>query len=87
MPEETPSIKSSFWNITASNLLTIAVLLAYWYVAQTLCIRDINACYARLNNCTREKFPQFIPSINTSDFTSINTSNFTSLNLTLGVTK
>lgn len=80
--EKQPRPKNKFWNITASNLLTIGVLLAYWWLSRAYCLDEINSCYARLNNCTTEKFPRYAP-INTSAFPSMNMSNFTSLNLTL----
>lgn len=48
---------TGFWNITASNLLTIGVLVVYWWISRAYCLDEINSCYARLSNCTAEKFP------------------------------
>ena len=73
---------TGFWDITAHDLLIIGALLAYWWLARTFCLNELNSCTARLADCTMEKFPQFT-GINTSVFPSINMSNFTSSNLTV----
>ena len=46
-----------FWNITAHDLLIIGALLVYWWLSRAYCLIEIDSCYARLANCTMEKFP------------------------------
>ena len=71
-----------FWHVSLGQLITVAGLLVYGFMANQYCMVEVRSCYEGWNGCRAAMFPN--ASLISWNASTLNVTNFTSRHSWLG---